>query len=105
MSESERTKRRKIREEINVLNSVYFHSGSNFKHDVCISNEVSTMNKIKPQLETTFTPCSSAVEMCEPSALFSSNVPTPPEQLACLSSPINAILVTPSHYSNNTPDF
>lgn len=109
MSESERTKRKKIREEINVLNSVYSHSGSNFKHDVllihCISNEDSAMNQIKPQLETNFTPCSSAVEMCEPSALFSSNVVTPPEQLASLSSSINSILVTPSHFSNNTQDF
>jgi len=111
MSESERTKRRKIRKEVNLLHNVYSHSASSSssKHDIGINNKVSTMDQIEQRLETNCIPCSSAVEISKSSVLFSSlydhsNVVTHPNQSTSLISSINSRPVTPSHSSDNTSD-
>lgn len=112
MSESERTKRRKIREEINILHNVYSHSAS--RDNLNINTQVSTTDQTKQQLGPNCIPCSSAVEIGESSVLFSSlssslsydhsNLVTHPEQSTYLSSSIISKPVTPSHSSDNTSD-
>lgn len=109
MSESERTKRRKIREEINILQSVYSHSSS--RHDIGTNNTISTMDQIEQQLETNCIPCSNEVQIGEPRILFSqlsydhSNVATKPNQSTSLISSIIPRPVTPSHFSDNTLNY
>jgi len=109
MSESERTKRRKIRGEVNILHNVYSHSVS--RDDLNINTKNSTTDQTKQQLAPNCIPCSSAVEIGESSVSFSSlsydhsNVVTHPKQSTSLSSSIISKPVTPSHSSDNTSDY
>lgn len=110
MSESKRTKRRKIRQEINVLQNEYSHSTPS-RHNININNEVRTIDQMQQQFRTSYTPCSSANEIDEPSVLFSSlsydhsNVVTHPEQPLSLSSSIISRPITPLLSSDDTSDF
>jgi len=109
MSEIERTKRRKIRKEINILHNVYSHSTS--RDNLNINPKISTTDQTKQQLGPNRVPCSSAVEIGESSVLFSSlsydhsNLVTHPKQSTSLSSSIISKPVTPSHSSDNASDY